>query len=218
MKSKRNKLCVVGLGYVGLPLAIKLSKYFDVYGYDIDLKRIKNLKKNIDLNKQFSKQLLNKSKIKYISSYSKIKRGKENFIFIITVPTPVTIKNKPNLQTLKKASLTISRYLRPKDCVIYESTVAPGTTENICSNFLFKKNKLSLSDILLGYSSERLNPGGKHDDISNITKVIASNSKIGLEKVKNIYKKICKKIFIANSIKEAELAKLFENVQRPLFA
>jgi len=138
IKLKKKNICIFGLGYVGLPLAIAFSKYFNVLGFDNNEERIKNLKKNVDLNNSITKKILIRSKIKFSSNEKDIK---DCNIFIVTVPTPINKNKSPDLIPLKKATITISKYLKKNDFVIYESTVYPGLTEEILVPILKKKKR-----------------------------------------------------------------------------
>ncbi len=215
MFKKNPKISIIGMGYVGLPLALEFSKYYSVNGFDIDFKRIKQLKRGIDKNLQFKKKTILKKNIIYTNE-KKILKGSD--IFIITVPTPLKKNNKPDLQPIIQATKIIKKYLKKNIIIIYESTVYPGCTEEICLPILQNSKKLDFnSDFFLGYSPERINVGDKNHNISNIVKVISgSNHKVALY-ISKIYGKIIKAgIHIAPSIKVAEAAKVIENSQRDL--
>jgi len=208
--------CVIGLGYVGLPVFISLKKKFDVVGFDVNKKRIKSLKNLIDTNKEFNRNDLKIQNKSFLTSNpEKIKNS--NF-YIVTVPTPIDNAKKPDLKYIKNAFSLISKTLKKGDIIFLESTVYPGTTEVFCKNILLKNKNLILeSDFILGYSSERINPGDKKHNVQNIKKVVAikTNKKI-LRIVKSIYSTISKKIIFSKKIREAELSKLIENTQRDL--
>ena len=210
---KKINPCIVGLGYVGLPLFVTLKDKYQTVGFDLNKKRVNELKKLIDRNREFTKNDLRLKKGSLITSnQSNLK--KSNF-YIVTVPTPIMKNNTPDLRHIKTAFVTISKYLKQNDIIILESTVYPGTTLEICKRIIQKKNK----DIkfFIGYSSERINPGDKIHNIKNISKVVSidSNKEI-ISCVKNVYKKISKKIVFTKKINEAELSKLIENTQRDL--
>jgi UDP-N-acetyl-D-galactosamine dehydrogenase len=210
---KKNYIAIIGLGYVGLPLAIALGKKDFVTGYDNNINKIKYLKKGIDKNKIFTKYQIKNSKVNF--TYDK-KYLKKCNVFIACVPTPVNKKNLPDLTYLKKASEIIGKNLSKRDLVIFESTVYPGCTEEFCIPIIEKKAKLSINkDFYCGYSPERINPGDKKNKLKNISKIISSSSKIGLIKMKQIYKKIIDaNLYETENIKVAEAAKLLENIQR----
>ena len=208
--------CVIGLGYVGLPVFISLKKKFNVVGYDVNYSRIKNLKLLKDTNNEFKK---NDLKIKNNSIITnKFKDIEKCNFFIVAVPTPLKSKNKPDLKYIFSAFKTISKVIKKNDIVFLESTVFPGTTETICKKILLSnKNKITKEDFFLGYSSERINPGDRKYNLKNISKVVSinANKKI-ISRVKKIYNNVSRKIVISKKIKEAELSKLIENTQRDL--
>tara|TARA_E500000178_G_scaffold289531_1_gene292670 strand:- start:1609 stop:2823 length:1215 start_codon:yes stop_codon:yes gene_type:complete len=215
MKKKIIKPCVVGLGYVGLPLFLKLQKKIDTIGYDNNKLRITELIAKKDRNNEFSKKNLILEK-KSIFTYNKNFLKNCNF-FIIAVPTPVLKNNKPDLTFLKKSCETIGKYLNKDDIVFFESTVYPGITENFCGKILQKESGLKLdADFFVGYSPERINPGDKKHSIDKIVKIVSANKVYALKIGKSIYQKVAKKIIINKNIKEAESAKVIENIQRDL--
>jgi UDP-N-acetyl-D-galactosamine dehydrogenase len=204
---KKYKICIFGLGYVGLPLAVLLSKKYEVSGFDINFKRILDLKKGIDKNLEFKKKdLINKNLV----FYNQIKKIAESNIYIITVPTPVNKINKPDLSFLKKAFHQIKKIIKNNDTIIVESTVAPGTVEEMSKFYFYDK----YSKINICFCPERINPGDKKHKLSKITKVISSNTKEGIQICKKIYSSVIKKVFISQNIKTAEMAKIIENTQR----
>ena len=136
----KNNILVIGLGYVGLPLALSLSKYYNVYGFDKSIKRINDLKKGQDYNKETLKKEIKKSNIKLLSNEKDI--NNQINVFIVTVPTPVNIKNKPDIRNLISACKLISKKVKKDDLIIIESTVAPSTTENICLNLISNNSKI----------------------------------------------------------------------------
>jgi len=210
---KKINPCIIGLGYVGLPLFVSLKKKFQVVGYDLNKKRITELKKYIDRNNEFDKSDL-KLQNKSLISSKHIDIKKSNF-YIVTVPTPINKNNTPDLSFIKSAFITISKYIKQNDIIILESTVYPGTTLDICKNIIKKKNKNI--KFFIGYSSERINPGDKIHNLKNISKVVSINADKEITSlVKNVYKNVTKKIVFTKKINEAELSKLIENTQRDL--
>jgi len=206
--------CVIGLGYVGLPIFKRLIKKFQVIGFDINKKRISELNKGIDNNEVKRKKFYLPSKNIITSSVTNIK--KSNF-FIICVPTPIFKNNKPDLSLLKKASKNVAKNIKKNDIIFYESTVYPGVTKKICLPIIEKHSKLKEGkDFFIGYSPERINPGDKINKISNIFKIVAFENKQIKNKVLKIYKSITKKIILSNNIEEAETSKVIENIQRDL--
>ena len=207
----KEKICVVGLGYVGLPLAALLSKKFEVSGFDINEKKIADLKNGIDETGEVEN--LKKYKINYSSDPVIVKDA--TFI-IVAVPTPIDENKKPDLTPLEKASELVGKNLSKGAVVVYESTVYPGATEEVCLPILEKQSGLKFGvDFSLGYSPERVNPGDKVHTIDKITKIISANDEATLTRLRNVYGSITE-IFEATSIKVAEAAKVIENVQRSL--
>ena len=209
--------CIVGLGYVGLPVFNRLQKKFKTIGFDINKKRILSLKKKLDTNNEFSSSEL---KLRNNSLFSSsIKDLKKCNFFIITVPTPLKNSNIPDLADLFEASKLVSMHLKKGDIIFFESTVYPGTSELLVKKIFEKKTKLEEGkDFWVGYSPERINPGDKIHTIQKTSKIIAFNTKLKniKNKIINVYKTITPKIHITNSIKDAETAKIIENIQRDL--
>ena len=210
-----NKIAIIGLGYVGLPLALAFGEKFDTLGFDINQDRIKELQKKIDLNLLSNKQSFYKSKkIKFSSNKQDLRNAN---IFIITVPTPIKKNKTPDLSYLHSASKIVANNLKKNDLIIYESTVYPGLTEEECVPVLERYSKLEFNkDFFVGYSPERISPGDSKE-LRDISKVVSgSNLKITND-VYNLYKKIIKaKVYKATSIKVAEASKVIENAQRDI--
>jgi UDP-N-acetyl-D-galactosamine dehydrogenase len=216
-KTINDKIAVIGLGYVGLPLAVEFSKFFKVLGFDLKIKRINDLKKNIDETKEISRKTLAniKNKIIFTNNINLIKNCN---IFIITVPTPINFNKKPDLSALINATKLVSKVLKKNDLVVYESTVFPSCTEEICVPILENFSKLRLNkDFFCGYSPERINPGDKFRNIRQINKLVSGSNHQALNKIYYLYKKIIKADVVrVKSIKIAEGAKIIENTQRDL--
>ena len=215
-KNNEIRLAIVGLGYVGLPLALEFSKKREVIGFDINQLRVDELKLGIDKNKEFTKKVLLKSKsLKFTFRPEDIKLS--NF-YIITVPTPVDKSNKPNLSALKDASKMVSKILNKKDVVIYESTVYPGCIEEECIPILEGFSELKFNkDFFCGYSPERINPGDRIHTISNIKKITSGSTPKIAKIIDDLYNEIIEAgTHKASSIKVAEAAKVIENTQRDL--
>jgi len=213
---KNKKIALIGLGYVGLPLAVEFGKKFEVIGFDISKDRIDLLKKNEDPNLVINKNEFATSS--YLSFSNSIDDIKECNIYIVTVPTPIDNHNKPDLTALKKSSETVGSVLKKDNIVIYESTVYPGATEEFCVPILEKQSGLKFNtDFYCGYSPERINPGDKKHKLIDIKKVTAgSTPEIALE-VDELYKEIIVAgTYKAENIKVAEAAKVIENTQRDL--
>jgi UDP-N-acetyl-D-galactosamine dehydrogenase len=211
----RNNIAIIGLGYVGLPLALAFGEKFNTIGFDINEDRIKELQNKNDTNLLSNRQSFYRSKkLKFSSNKQDLKNAN---IFIITVPTPVKKNKKPDLSYLYSASKIVANNLKKSDLVIYESTVYPGLTEEECVPLLEKYSNLEFNkDFFVGYSPERISPGD-NKDLANISKVVSgSNPKI-TNNVYNLYKKIIKaKVYKATSIKVAEASKAIENAQRDI--
>tara|TARA_B100001248_G_scaffold27227_1_gene17848 strand:+ start:1088 stop:2335 length:1248 start_codon:yes stop_codon:yes gene_type:complete len=208
-----KKIAVIGLGYVGFPLAYEFSKKYDLTGFDISKKRISELKNGIDKTEEYSKNQILDSKL-FLSNDEKDLINQD--IYIITVPTPLKKNNKPNLKPLISASKTVGKYLSKGSIVIYESTVYPGCTEEDCIPILEKYSNLKYNlDFLCGYSPERINPGDKKRKLTDIIKVVSGSNKEATKIIDNLYKSIVKAgTYVAESIKVAEASKIIENVQR----
>lgn len=215
MDLDKKKICLIGLGYVGLPLAVAFAKKFDVVGYDIDKLRIQDLHEGIDKTHEVDSPSLDTVKSKIIFT-SDIKDIKNCNIYIVTVPTPVDQVNKPDLNPLIESSKSIGSVLKKNDVVIYESTVYPGVTENICVPVLEKSSGLVFNkDFFCGYSPERVNPGDKKRNITNIRKVTSGSTEKTAKEVDDLYKEIVTAgTYMASSIKVAEASKVIENTQR----
>jgi len=208
-------VCVVGLGYVGLPLAVEMSKYFKVVGFDINTKRIGILRHGKDPNREVESAVLRKAQIVYSSNPADIKKA--GFI-IVAVPTPVDAHNNPDLSPVIKATETVGRNMRKGAIVVYESTVYPGVTEDECVPVLERESGMSWKkDFFVGYSPERINPGDKVHRFASIVKVVSGDTPDTLEKVARVYgTAVTAGVFKATSIKVAEAAKVIENTQRDI--
>ena len=206
------KPCIIGLGYVGLPILINLSKKYISTGYDISTSRIKDLKKGIDIFNEFKKKQLKSKKINFTNSVNDIKNPN---LFIITVPTPILSNRKPDLKHLNDVCKVLSKIIKKKDIIIFESTVYPGLTNNFCIPLLEKYNNLKSNvDFFVGYSPERVNPGDKNHQLENINKILAYPNNFKKRELINLYSNLGKKIVFTNNIIEAETAKVIENIQR----
>jgi len=211
-----EKIGIIGLGYVGLPLAVEFGKVMEVVGFDINQERIDELKKGFDRTKEVeSDELKSSKKLTYSSDLQDLKSA--NY-FIVTVPTPVDEYKKPDLSPLISASKTVGGVLKKGDIVIYESTVYPGCTEEDCVPILEKVSGLKFNvDFFCGYSPERINPGDKQHRVTTIKKVTSGSTPEVAEKVDQLYKKIITAgTHKASSLKVAEAAKVIENAQRDI--
>ena len=216
MINRKIKLAIIGLGYVGLPLALAFSKNRYVIGFDNNSNRIKDLNRGIDRTREVSnKKLKVFKKIKFTSRQADLRKCN---VYIVTVPTPIFSTKKPNLNFLKIATQLVGRNLKKDDIVIYESTVYPGTTEEYCVPILEKVSGLKYNnDFYCGYSPERTNPGDKKHTVSNVIKVTSGSTSKVSKIINELYKEIVKAgTYLAPSIKVAEAAKVIENTQRDL--
>ncbi len=214
MQFNDTEIAIVGLGYVGLPLAVEFGRKRKVIGFDTNQNRVKELKMGIDNTLETTQEeLKNANQLTFTSCLEDIRDSK---IFIVTVPTPIDEYKKPDLSPLKNASEAIGSILKDGDIVIYESTVYPGATEEICVPILEKQSGLSFNkDFYCGYSPERINPGDKEHRLKAITKVTSGSTPDVATKVDNLYKEIITAgTHKASSIKVAEAAKVIENTQR----
>lgn len=211
-----KKICIVGLGYVGLPLAHAFSEKYQVVGFDINKPRVDELNSGFDRTLELTSDEVNES-IKNGMIYStNIDDIKDSNIYIVTVPTPIDSTNRPDLTPLIKSSQTIGKVLKKDDIVIYESTVYPGVTEEVCVPELEKESGMIFNkDFFCGYSPERINPGDKEHTVTKILKITSgSNPEIAIV-VDELYKSIITAgTYKASSIKVAEAAKVIENTQR----
>jgi UDP-N-acetyl-D-glucosamine/UDP-N-acetyl-D-galactosamine dehydrogenase len=212
---KKKKLAVIGLGYVGLPIALEFAKKISVIGFDINADRIKLMQNAIDPSNELESSAFANSDIEFTNSLDKLREA--NF-FIVAVPTPVDEYNVPNLIPVIKASETIGKVLKKRDYVVFESTVYPGCTEEDCLPVIEKLSGLKVcDDFKLGYSPERINPGDKEHTLSSIVKVVSGCDKESLETIAKVYELVVKAgVHQASSIKVAEAAKIIENTQRDL--
>jgi UDP-N-acetyl-D-galactosamine dehydrogenase len=215
-----KKIAVLGLGYVGLPLALGLSFSYNIKGFDVDNNRINQLRKGIDSTLEIDeKKLLDQQKKKKIFITSNKSELNDCNIFIATVPTPIDKRKKPDFSSLLKVCKIIGGLLKKNDIVVFESTVFPGATEDICGPELEKNaNNLKCGrDFFLGYSPERVNPGDKVHTIEKINKVVSGQNKEVEGVLLKIYSKLTKgKVFLAKNIKVAEASKVIENAQRDI--
>ena len=212
-----KKISIIGLGYVGLPLAVEFSKIFQVIGYDIDKSRVKELKKFIDRTNEVSSLDL-KSQSKKIIFTDQIESIQNSDFIIVTVPTPINQYKQPNLNPLINATKDLSKFVRKNTIIIYESTVFPGCTEEVCVPIIEDITGLTYNeDFFCGYSPERINPGDKINTLTKIKKITSGSNEETSEHVDNLYNKIIKAgTYKAPSIKVAEAAKAIENAQRDL--
>ena len=209
------KIMVVGLGYVGLPISISFAKKFETYGFDINKEKINKYKNGIDITKTVVKRELEETKLNFTTNEKDI--NKADYI-IVTVPTPINENNEPDLKYIINASEMVARNIKKGATVVYESTVYPGTTEEICVPIIEKTAKMKLNiDFFVGYSPERINPGDSRYKFENIAKIVSGSTESVTENIANLYAKCIKsQIVKVSSIKVAEASKIIENTQRDI--
>lgn len=212
---KENKLAVIGLGYVGLPIALEMAKKLAVIGFDINEERVSMMKNKIDPSNELSSEAFDNCDIQFTTSLDDLKQAT---FFIVAVPTPVDDHNVPDLIPVTKASETIGKVLKRGDYVVFESTVYPGCTEEDCLPIIEKLSGLKVcDDFKLGYSPERINPGDKEHTLQNVVKVVSGCDATSLEEIAKVYELVVQAgVHKASSIKVAEAAKIIENTQRDL--
>ena len=216
MQIENLKIAIIGLGYVGLPLAAEFGKYRPVVGFDINKKRVDELKNGIDFTLEVSSDDLKKAtNLSYTTELDGIKDC--NF-YIVTVPTPIDDNNAPDLKPLESASQSVAKVIQKGDIVVYESTVYPGATEEVCIPIIEKESGLKFNqDFFAGYSPERINPGDKVNTLTKITKITSGSTPEVAELVDKVYQSIISAgTYRAESMKVAEAAKVIENTQRDL--
>jgi UDP-N-acetyl-D-glucosamine/UDP-N-acetyl-D-galactosamine dehydrogenase len=206
------KIAIIGMGYVGLPLSIAFSKKFSTIGYDINIERIEKLRKNIDKNKE-NYNFKNKN----LLFTNNKKNLKESNFFIITVPTPLKKNRQPDLRSIIKATEVVSTFIKREQIVVYESTVYPGATEEICIPLIEKISGMRVNkDFFVGYSPERINPGDKKHTLKNTVKITSGSNLKSSIFINSVYGKIINKTHNVKKIKIAESAKIIENTQRDI--
>lgn len=212
---RKRKICVVGLGYVGLPIALEFAKYFDVIGFDIKEDRVQMMKNGEDPSKELDSSAFDNKTIHFTSNAEDIK---EASFYVIAVPTDIDEHRVPNLRPILGASDTVGKVLSKGDYVVYESTVYPGCTEEDCLPILEELSGLKVNDdFKLGYSPERIVPGDKKRTLTKITKIVSGSDKKATKNIGKVYDHILEEgIYEASSIKVAEAAKVIENTQRDL--
>ncbi|MDA8138643.1 MAG: nucleotide sugar dehydrogenase [Desulfobacteraceae bacterium] len=215
LKSRQDKIAVIGLGYVGLPLAVHLSEYFDVVGYDMNQARVAELQKGHDRTLEVESQKLSKASIDYTSDPRELSKCR---LIIVAVPTPIDEYNIPDFSPLRGASIAVGKNFRKGSCVVFESTVYPGATEEVCVPIIEKESSLAYGrDFTVGYSPERINPGDKVHTLEKVVKVVSGSDEATADMLVKVYGQVVKAgIHRASSIKVAEAAKVIENTQRDL--
>ncbi|SMB88700.1 UDP-N-acetyl-D-galactosamine dehydrogenase [Desulfonispora thiosulfatigenes DSM 11270] len=212
---KRDKIAVIGLGYVGMPIAVAFAKKVDVIGFDLNEKKIELYKNGIDPTNEVGNEEIRKTMVEFTADELKIKEAK---FHIVAVPTPINSDKTPDLSPVEGASRIVGRNLTKGSIVVYESTVYPGVTEDICVPILEKESGLTCGvDFKIGYSPERINPGDKVHRLENIIKIVSGMDEESLEEIAKVYELVIEVgVHRAGSIKVAEAAKVVENSQRDI--
>ena len=212
---KKASICIIGLGYVGLPLAVAFASKFDVIGFDINPNRVRELKEGFDRTEEMNADQLRRYPIRFTTNPEALSNSR---FIIVTVPTPIDAHRRPDLTPLIKASQMIGRYIEPSTTIVYESTVYPGCTEEDCLPLIEKESGLKWRrDFFAGYSPERINPGDKEHTVEKIKKVVSGDSPETATLVARVYGAIISAgVHVAPTIKTAEAAKVIENTQRDL--
>jgi UDP-N-acetyl-D-galactosamine dehydrogenase len=213
--NKESKIAVIGLGYVGLPIALEFARKVSVIGFDINESRIEMMRNGIDPSNELDRDAFDGCDITFTSSLEELREAK---FFVVAVPTPVDHHNVPDLTPVKKASETIGKVVKKGDYIIFESTVYPGCTEEDCLPIIEKLSGLKMcDDFKLGYSPERINPGDKEHTLQTVVKVVSGCDAESLEEIAKVYELVVTAgVHRASSIKVAEAAKIIENTQRDL--
>ena len=215
LTEKREQLALIGLGYVGLPIALAFARQLKVIGFDINEERVQLMKQGIDPSCELTKEAFEGCDIHFTTSLEELKAAK---FFIVAVPTPVDEHNVPDLTPVLKASETIGKVIKKGDCVVFESTVYPGCTEEDCLPVIERISGLKAGvDFTYGYSPERINPGDKVHTLENVVKVVSGSDPETLDLVAKVYEMVVTAgVHRASSVKVAEAAKIIENTQRDL--
>lgn len=208
-----SKLAMVGLGYVGLPIALEFARNFNVIGFDINEARVEMMREGMDPSKELDAEAFEDKNIKFTHKLDQIADAE---FYVVAVPTPIDHRREPNLTPLKKATASVAEVLKKGDYVVFESTVYPGCTEEVCVPILERISGLKLNeDFKIGYSPERINPGDKVHTVTNITKVVSGSDEEALTEIAKVYESIITAgIHKASTIKVAEASKIIENTQR----
>ncbi|MCR4996923.1 MAG: nucleotide sugar dehydrogenase, partial [Butyrivibrio sp.] len=210
-----EKLSLVGLGYVGMPIAVAYAKKIKVVGYDFNAAKVELYKKGIDPTREVGDEAIKNTSVEFTADPEKLRECK---FHVVAVPTPVNDDHTPDLSPVEGASHTLGKYLTKGSIVVYESTVYPGVTEDICVPILEQESGLKCGvDFKVGYSPERINPGDKVHRLDTITKIVSGMDEETLEEVANVYSLVALAgVYKAQSIKVAEAAKVIENSQRDI--
>ncbi len=215
IKNREEKISLVGLGYVGMPIAVAFAKKVDVIGFDISKEKVELYKKGVDPTKEVGDDVIKQTTVEFTADENKLKEAK---FHIVAVPTPVNADHTPDLKPVESASRTVGRNLTKGSIVVFESTVYPGVTEEICIPILEKESGMKCGeDFKVGYSPERINPGDKVHRLETIVKVVSGMDEESLDIIAKVYELVVDAgVHRAESIKVAEAAKVIENSQRDI--
>lgn len=215
INAREEKIALIGLGYVGMPIAVAFAKKADVIGFDIHSNKIELYKKGIDPTNEVGDEAIRQTTVEFTADENKLREAK---FHVIAVPTPINMDKTPDLTPVESASATVGRNLVKGSIVVYESTVYPGVTENVCIPILERESGLKCGiDFKIGYSPERINPGDKVNTLENIKKIVSGMDEESLDEIAKIYELVIKAgVHRASSIKVAEAAKVVENSQRDI--
>lgn len=215
IKNKEEKIAVIGLGYVGMPIAVAFAKKVNVIGFDLNKKKIESYKNGVDPTNEVGDDEIKRSTVEFTADESKLKEAK---FHIVAVPTPINLDKTPDLSPVEGASRIVGRNLTKGSIIVYESTVYPGVTEDICVPILEEESGLKCGvDFKIGYSPERINPGDKVHRLENIIKIVSGMDEESLDEIAKVYELIIEVgVHRAGSIKVAEAAKVVENSQRDI--
>ncbi|HLS67179.1 MAG TPA: nucleotide sugar dehydrogenase [Pseudogracilibacillus sp.] len=215
LQNREEKVAVIGLGYVGLPVAVEFAKKFDVIGFDVNEQKLNTYKSGVDVTGEVGDAAIQETTMQFTSEEEDLQEAK---FHIVAVPTPINLDKTPNLAPIISASKTIGRNLTKGSIVVYESTVYPGTTEEVCIPILEEESGLTFGeDFKVGYSPERINPGDKVNTLTKIVKVVSGSDEDALRVISDVYATVITAgIYEAESIKVAEAAKVIENSQRDI--
>ena len=213
IQKKLDAIALIGLGYVGLPIALEFANHFNVVGFDINPKRVKMMQNNEDPSGELEPEAFENKSISFTHEMEGLKDAR---FFIVAVPTPIDAFKQPDLTALKSATKTVGKVLKKGDYVVFESTVYPGCTDEVCVPILERESGLKFNvDFKVGYSPERINPGDKKNTIDKIVKIVSGSDDVSLDQIAQVYASIIKAgIHKAPSMKVAEAAKIVENTQR----
>ena len=210
IKNREEKISLVGLGYVGMPIAVSFAKKINVIGFDISEEKVELYKKGVDPTKEVGDEVIKKTTVEFTADETKLKEAK---FHIVAVPTPVNADHTPDLRPVESASRTVGRNLTKGSIVVFESTVYPGVTEEICIPILEKESGMKCGeDFKVGYSPERINPGDKVHRLETIVKIVSGMDEESLDNIAKVYELVVEAgVYRAASIKVAEAAKVIEN-------